>query len=73
VSRSSSALGLKKVARSAAGGSRKRLALKLSRRALATARRALARGRGVTAAVTVTATTLQGDSIKARRTIKLKR
>ena len=73
VSRSSSALGLKKVARSAAGGTRKRLALKLSRRALATARNALARGRGVTATVNVAATTLSGNSIKAKRTIKLKR
>ena len=73
VSRSSSALGLKKVARSAAGGTRKRLALKLSSRALATAKRALGRGRGVTASVTVSATTLQGNSIKARRTIRLKR
>jgi subtilisin family serine protease len=73
VSRSSSALGLKKIARSAAGGTRKRLALKLSRRALATAKSALARGRGVTAAVTVTATTVSGNSIKARRTIKFKR
>jgi thermitase len=73
VSRSSSALGLKKVARSAAGGTRARLALKLSRRALATAKRALGRGWGVTASVTVSATTLQGNSIKARRSIKLKR
>jgi subtilisin family serine protease len=73
VSRSSNALGLKKIARSAAGGSRKRLSLKLSKRALATARRALARGRGVIATVTVNATTLSGNSMKARRTIRLKR
>jgi hypothetical protein len=73
VSRSSAALRLKKIALSAAAGTWKKLALKLSRRAVGTAKRALARGRGVTAVVTVSAMTSQGNAIKARRTIKLKR
>ena len=69
----SSTLGLRKVARSAAGGTRKKLALKLSARALASARRALKRGRRVTATVKVTATTLRGNSIRASRKIRLTR
>jgi subtilisin family serine protease len=73
VSRSSAALRLKKIALSAGAGTRKKLALKLSRRAVGTAKRALARGRGVTAVVTVSAMTSQGNAIKARRTIKLRR
>jgi subtilisin family serine protease len=69
----SSTLGLKKIARSAAGGTRKKLALKLSSRALASAKRALERNRRVTATVHVTANTLQGNSIRASRKIRLTR
>jgi subtilisin family serine protease len=73
VSGSASVLGLKKIARSAAAGRRKKLVLTFPRRARATARRALASRKRVTARVNVIATDRRGNSIRAKRAIKLKR
>jgi hypothetical protein len=73
VSGSSRQLRLKKVSRSLAAGRRKRLAIPLTRKALGPARRALARRRRVSAVVTVTATDREGNSIRRRRLVKLRR
>jgi hypothetical protein len=67
------ALGLKKVARSAGAGKRKKLILTLPRKVRATAKRALARGKHVIATVKVTATARRGNSMRARRAITLRR
>jgi len=71
ISGSARGIGLKKVARSAAGGKRKKLVLKLPRRAQATAKRALARHRRVFAKVSVIATDRDGYSIRGRRKVRL--
>ena len=58
--------------RSLPGGRRKRITVRLSRRALSAARRALARRKRVTVTVRVTATDARGNSVVARN-IRLKR
>jgi subtilisin family serine protease len=63
---------LKKVARSLPARHRKRITVRLSRRALSAARRALARHRHVTATVSVTASDSHGNSIRRARNITLK-
>jgi hypothetical protein len=63
---------LKKVARSLPGQRRKRIAVRLSRRALSAARRALARHKHVTATIRVTASDSRGNSVRRARNITLK-
>jgi subtilisin family serine protease len=73
VSGPSRVLRLGRVARSLAAGKRKRLVLKLGRRAGAGVRRALARHKRVIATVTARATDRRGAYATAKRTIKLAR
>jgi hypothetical protein len=64
---------LKRATRSLRGGKRRRLTLRLSRRARAAMRRALERGRKATALVTVTAVDGRGSRARAKRSIRIRR
>jgi subtilisin family serine protease len=66
-------LALKRASGALAGGRRKRLTLKLSRRTRVRVRSALARGRRVSATVEVTATDRRGSTASAKRTIRVRR
>jgi subtilisin family serine protease len=66
-------LSLKRASRALAGGRRKRLVLKLTRRARAKVRRALAHRRRVSATVKVTATDRRGSTASAKRKVRVRR
>jgi subtilisin family serine protease len=70
---SSRHVGLRKLVRSLRGGRTTKLVLKFSRRARGAAIRALASRRNVTASVTVTASNSEGNAVRERRKIRLRR